>query len=201
MQFSSENEMTTRVLSGDQQAFEQMYRLLFNRLVAFSLGFTDQTEDAEDIVQQSMVKLWTLIANGEASHIQSVRTFLYQMVRNACLDYVRHQSFMHEHFIRVEDEAICDSLYQWDFQPSIEQETIYHELQEQVQTLITQLPDRQREVFLLSRQQQLSNREIAAKLGISIKAVEKNITAALKSLGRVKTFLIVLILITIKYGL
>ena len=168
--------------------FEQLYRTLFPRLVQFASSYTENEQDAEDIVQQAMMKLWQLLNDNENSPsplgegAQGVRPYLYTMVRNACLDYARHNAIVLESIVRGMDEPIVESLYQYDMAPEADEPTIYNELKQKIDTLIAEMPDRQQEVFRLSREEELKNQEIADRLNISIKAVEKHITASLKYL-------------------
>ena len=123
------------------------------------------------------------------------------MVRNGCLDYVRHNALTNELIMKGVNNDVCESLYQADFMPGADQATIYNELKAEIEQLIKSMPDKQRQVFMLSRNDELKNQEIADRLDISLKAVEKHITAALKFLrtnlkssSRVLLALIVLII-------
>lgn len=165
----------------DISQFEQLYRTLFPRLVQFASTYTENEQDAEDIVQQAMVKLWSLLNENENIG-DNPRAYLYTMVRNACLDYARHNAYVMENFVRGMEEPVIESLYQYDMAPEADGQTIYNELCEKVDSLIDNMPERQREVFRLSRGEELKNQEIAERLGVSIKAVEKHITASLKYL-------------------
>lgn len=162
------------------QTFEQFYRTYFLRLVSFASTYTEYEEDAEDIVQQVMLKYWDLLQSGES--LDNPKAYVYQMVRNACLDYVKHNAVVQERMVKGMEEADIEAICEWDFVDSADSPTLYRELYDQVQSLIAQMPERQREVFLLSREQALKNAEIAEKLSISVKAVEKHMTAALRFL-------------------
>lgn len=168
--------------------------MLFPRLVQFASSYTESEQDAEDIVQQVMMKLWEM--GSETWTEDNPRALVYTMVRNACLDYVRHNAIVMERMVRGAEEPVIESLYQLDLAPSPEQQTIYHELQIEVEHLISTMPERQQEVFRLSREENLKNQEIADQLQISLKAVEKHITASLKflreHLGDVKFILFML---------
>ena len=86
-----------------------------------------------------------------------------------------------EYLAKVDGEA---RLYYADFMQDAEHKLLYKELQEQIALVLNQLPDRSREIFLLSRFRGLKNREIAEKLQISTTAVEKHIARALQYFSR-----------------
>lgn len=179
------DEIETRaILQGDKQAFEALFRSLYSRLKAFAVRFTETEEDAEDIVQDAFLSLWekATTADSDQAPIRSVTAYIFQTVRNKALNYVQHHQMVMERITRLEDTEMVESLTALDMNESIEQTTIYSELQSTINRLIAEMPERQREVFLLSREKQLKNSEIAEQLHISLKGVEKHITAALKYL-------------------
>ena len=98
------------------------------------------------------------------------------------MNYAKHMAVVQQVMVMNEDEELIESLTALDMQADAAQDTIYKELKNTIEALIAQMPARQREVFLLSREQQLSNAEIAQQCGVSVKAVEKHITASLKYL-------------------
>ena len=115
----------------------------------------------------------------------SLTSLLFSMVRNGCLNYLKHRSIVEKY--RVEYLAKVDGeerLYYADFMQDAEHKLLYKELQEQIALVLNQLPDRSREIFLLSRFRGLKNREIAEKLQISTTAVEKHIARALQYFSR-----------------
>ena len=186
----NDRQLTEAVLSGDQRAFEQMFRNLYNRLKAFAMAVTQDEKEAEDIVQDSFLSLWEIVHRTaelpkdptSPPHIRSVNAYLFQTVRNRCMNYAKHMAVVQQVMVMNEDEELIESLTALDMQADAAQDTIYKELKNTIEALIAQMPARQREVFLLSREQQLSNAEIAQQCGVSVKAVEKHITASLKYL-------------------
>lgn len=156
---------------------EQLFRSHYPRLLNYAKRFTASEEDAEDIVQQTFLRMMEQPEGKELTP-----ALLFCTTRNLCLDYLKHHAVVAECILQVNDEALTEGLYAMDMAPSVEQDTIYNELRACVEELIGQMPDRQREVFVLSREHQLKNQEIADQLGISLKAVEKHITASLKFL-------------------
>lgn len=76
-----------------------------------------------------------------------------------------------------------EKLYSLDFALSADEETLYEELRKRIQEALSILPERSREIFLLSRFKGLKNKEIASKLEISTTAVEKHISKSLKKIS------------------
>lgn len=106
------------------------------------------------------------------------------MVRNACLNYLKHKALVENLSIEyLSDINGEERLFMTDFALSADEQTLYEELKIQIKNVISILPDRAREVFLLSRFNGLKNREIAEKLNISTTAVEKHISNSLKKIS------------------
>jgi RNA polymerase sigma-70 factor (ECF subfamily) len=107
------------------------------------------------------------------------------MLRNHCVDYLRHKNVVDKytlHYVaKIKGE---ERLYNYDFSyNNSEHPFLYQELEKQIQNVIDRLPERCREIFLMSRIDGLKNREIAAKLQISTQAVEKHIGKAIRILS------------------
>jgi len=131
--------------------------------------------------------LWETVQKRVAEHQpvgeqESVMDLLFIIVRNATLNYLRDHTTQAELILRMSADDFSEDLYAVSVMSSPDNDTVYNELRACVNELIAQMPARQKEVFLLSRNRQLKNQEIADQLGISLKAVEKHITASLKYL-------------------
>lgn len=201
-----DKQLTAAVFSGDRKAFEQLYKAYILRLMAYVRRFTENEEDAEDIVQHSFLKLWETVQKRVEEHQpvgeqESVKDLLFIIVRNATLNYLRDHATQAELILRMSADDFAEELYAVSVMSSPDKDTIYNELRARVNELVAQMPTRQREVFLLSRHHQLKNQEIADQLGISIKAVEKHITAALKHLRDhlPSDYLLLLVLISVPF--
>lgn len=183
----SDIALSRRVFNGDRKAFEELYKAYCMRLLAYVRRFTECEEDAEDVVQHGFMKLWETVQRRLEEHKpicekDSVQDLLFIIVRNTTLNYLREHAVLAERIIQMNADDFREELYATSVMTSPDENTIYKELCAGVNALVMRMPARQREVFVLSRDAQLKNQEIADRLGISVKAVEKHITAALKFL-------------------
>jgi RNA polymerase sigma-70 factor (ECF subfamily) len=175
--FSNQNALLEEIRKGNSSAFEYLFRKYYRRLCGYAAHFIDYRDIAEDIIQECFMKIWD---RRELLKSISASSLLFAMVRNGCLDYLKHSAIVERHSIEylagIGDE---EKPHHADFSFEPEHATLYLELEEQVRTVIDRLPCRCRDVFVLSRFEGLKNREISEKLQISVKAVENHITKAL----------------------
>ncbi|MBD5175171.1 MAG: RNA polymerase sigma-70 factor [Bacteroidales bacterium] len=150
--------------------FESEFRRLYVPLGMYALRLLGDVDTAEDMVQDSFMKVWQSVERGE--RIEAFSAFMYRTVRNTCLSYLRtRQEMLGDEFIpEVTDE---------DIDTSIRDARIWE--------AIDALPDRCREVFLMSKRDGLSQEEIAEELGISVKTVKNQMTKAFAKLREVLT--------------
>ncbi|MGH7493700.1 MAG: RNA polymerase sigma-70 factor [bacterium] len=131
-------------------------------------------EAAEDIVQEVFIKLWENRHQIKAE--RSLKSYLYTITTNLALNYIRHTKVA----IKFQRTLNEESFLQESPQSSLEKK----ELHEKLLAALALLPEKPRIVFMMSRMEQLSYREIAERLEISIKTVESHIGAALKALRK-----------------
>ena len=188
--FTDEKTLLREIKNGNGEAFEFLFNSYYPRLRGYAARFVTDEEAVRDIIQESFLRFWEKRDLIEAVSISSL---LFAMVRNACLNYLKHarieQEYMSflkhlqlveqhnlEHLDRVAGQ---EELYYWDFNLSPEYTLLYKELQQQISLVMSDLPSRCREVFEMSRFKKMKNREIADALQISTTAVEKHIAKAL----------------------
>lgn len=173
-------EISKRIRENDEKAFEIVFHAWYASLVRFCNEYVLEVETARNIAQSVYMKLW------ERRHLidenASLKAFLYTMARNECLSYLKHlkaeAKFFKNSTGRFADQMLAfDALNELDF-ARIDLDKI----EIMVEQTVAALPDRCREVFVMSRYHNLKNREIAEQLGITVKAVEANLTRALKTL-------------------
>ncbi len=154
--------------------FERYYRENYKRFFLMACRYLKDSVQAEEIVNDVFMKLWE---DGAGLHIEtSLRSYIYRAVINRSLNAI--QKNRRESAQRMDIQTIPDEGYEWK---QIEEN-------EQLATLyaaIEQLPEKCRQVFEMSRFEELKQQEIADKLGISVKTVKNHITLALKQLHMV----------------
>lgn len=157
----------------DRRAFDELFRFTYSQLVKFAASYTKDKTSACDIVQDSFISLWknrTSIDPG-----QSLKAYLYRIVRNRSLNYLRNQS---------SEVAQSEIVVEEKLQPAeeVDSREIVSELSEKFGEWIETLPKRQQEAFELSRFEGLNHEEIASVMDVSPKTVNNHIVAALKQL-------------------
>lgn len=180
--FTNETILLEEIKHGNNQAFEYLFKNYYPRLRGYAIRFIEDEEVSRDIIQECFIKFWEKRAVFSSI---SVTSLLFAMVRNGCLNYLKHISVVEKH--QIEYLAAIggeERLYYADFTCDTDQKLLYEELEEQIKQVMEQLPDRCREVFIMSRFEGLKNREIAEKLQVSTTAVEKHISKALAAFSR-----------------
>ena len=159
--------------AGNAKAYERLFKQWYEPLCRYACSIVRNQEDAEDIVQKLFCKLWE---QREKMEIRiSIKSYLYKMVHNTCLNTIKQGQIQSEH----NNNLAANSLVANNF---VEQTFEYKELNQQIELAVAALPDRCREVFLLSRMQHLSYVKIAETLQISPNTVETQMVKALKVL-------------------
>ena len=142
-----------------------------------SKNYVPANEDAENIVQDVFLTLWERKEEIEISF--TLTTYLFTLVKNRCLNFLRHKLIEEEYNSQMKEE-LGFKLYALEaFDYSYQSE---EELQEIIRRALDTLPERCREVFIKSRIEGLKYKEISDELGISVNTVENQMVTALKKL-------------------
>lgn len=153
----------------DEQYMEVLFKTYFKGLCIFARQFVPDNDKVQDIVQDVFLNIWE---KGEMLASESqVKGYLYTAVRNRCLNYIRDNK-------KFSDNVEVAHIENSDNSSRIE----YRELDKLIRSAINELPEKCKEVFELSRFQDLKYQQIADTLGISVKTVEAQMTKALKVL-------------------
>jgi RNA polymerase sigma-70 factor (ECF subfamily) len=136
--------------------------------------YLKQEEDAEEIVQEVFVKIWE--SRSKIDIYASFGSFLFTIAYNSTISLLRKR--MREN----KSKEYLKSLQQIDSADQVIDEIQFKELSEKVHSLLEQITPRQKEIYLLSREEGLSHQEIAEKLNISENTVNNHLVATLKFL-------------------
>ena len=168
------DEELIRLLNNDsREAFEELYRRHWFHLYQSAFYILQETAASKDVVQDIFIWLWE---NRTTLNISNVKGYLKAAVRFKVANYIRSGNIRESFFNEL------SKLKTGEASTSADDEVGMKELQNIIHQAILQLPDKCRKVYLLSRNEGLTNRQIAERLGISIKTVEAQMSIALKRL-------------------
>ena len=176
-----EKELINSIKKGNQKSFELVFRTYYSRLCTFAFGYTKQIETAQDLVKDTFVYFWT---NRDKLEIKtSLSGYLFCAVRNSCINYLQRDK--NRNNLSIEEITrlsikICEPLS--DDYPA--GKILASELEEQIYSEIEKLPESCKEIFKLSRFENLSHKQIAEKLNISENTVKVQIYRALKNIKK-----------------
>lgn len=162
--------------------FSELYLTYYPKLVRFAKAFVILEEDAENITQDVFTDLWE--KRDSIDHVENINAYLFRLVKNKCLDHLKHKIFEQKYAdsiqtsFEIELSLKMQSLDRFDSYYIAEGK----EMEALIRTAINSLPERCREIFLLSRLEKLKYREISERLGISVNTVECQMGIALKKL-------------------
>ena len=176
--FSEERSLILRLIGGDEDAFCELYATYKNRLIYFAMRFLKSREYAEDVFQDAFTVVWQSrrFINPDASF----SSYLYTIMRNRILNQLRNAANEE----KLKESILSQAL---DYTEDTKREVMLNDLKFLISHALQQLTPRQREIFEMSREAQLSHKEIADKLGISVNTVQEHISTSLKL---IRTYLI-----------
>ena len=172
MSDTTNDELLLRAVAmGNAEALEQLYVRYWQQLFTAAYNVLKNKAICEDIVQEAFMQLWQ---RREKLAVQtSLQAYLFSVIRYSVFKHIKKeqsnsQVFQHLperlHYITPEDIVIEKNI------------------RSHLAVIVNGLPEKCREIYLLSREEQLSHHEIASRLNISTKTVENHITVALKKI-------------------
>lgn len=171
----SENIAFQKFKTGDAKAFKFLFSRYFQSLYLFALKFVDD-EIAKDLVQDCFYDLWR---NREKVNIKSsLSAYLFTTVKNRCYTHLKKEQARSSANENIHLQLKTDEL---SYFLHSEKSVLEFDTVDRIKQTIAKLPERCREIFVESRFNGLTNSEIAEKCNISVKAVEKQISKALKA--------------------
>ena len=176
------NKDTIRTLAaGDHEIFHRVFCLFHPKVYAFALGLLKNESDAEEVAQLVFIKLWT--NHSRLSEVDHLDAYIFTIAKNTVLSQIAQRHLQ---------QVGIDQLHETDGSGATPQEQIEAaDLKLLIDMVVEQMPSQRQAVYRMSREEGLSNDEIAQRLGIQKKTVENHLNLAL---GDIREMLKILIL-------
>ena len=181
------HDVLEEMAAGSHQAFQKVFYATYPKVHAFAMGFIKNEADAEDVVQAVFIKLWTKRAM--VSKVENMDSYLYTVTKNTVLNQLAS---------RKATTIDIQSLREIRNNEATAQEQIEaQDLQLLIDMIVENMPPQRKTIYKMSREEGLSNDEIAERLGLQKKTVENTLNLAL---GQIREMLKILILLLLSWG-
>lgn len=186
-------EQNLQLAKDDKNSFRDIFLDYYQQLCHLSQHYLEDDDEAKGVVQEAFVKLWEV--RHELNADSNLRNFLFTLVKNNCLNVLKRRQILLKHHEKI---RWMEMHYQYESLARMGDDYMeFNELKEKIDLAIRNLPEHCRVVFEMSRFEDLKNREIAEKLGVTQKTVEAHLTKALKLLRNdLKDYLPIIVAVT-----
>ncbi len=192
MQNENDKLLVSLLKKNEVKAFDALFQKYSDKLFQFSFSLLKNSEDSKEIVQESFFRIWN--KRNEIDSFKSFKSYLFTISYHLIIDQLRlrlkdkeYRSFLQEYFDLGDD--------------SLNSSTDFDTLNKRIDLAVSELPEKRKQIYQLSRENGLSHKEIAEKLNINVKTVENQIGMAIKhikqNLGN--DFLPMLLLVSLFY--
>jgi RNA polymerase sigma-70 factor (ECF subfamily) len=172
---ADDEKLLALLKNGDSKSFEVLYQRYHKRVYAYALKLLPSTQDAEEIVQNVFLAVWN--QRNSLDFVSSFNLYIFGIVRHLVYRFIKQK-------VNYEAYAAYVLYSKTEYAFVTDDDVAYKELEQLYNKLIEQLPERRKEIFLLSRKYNLSYREISERLNISENTIDTQIRLAL---GFIKT--------------
>lgn len=162
------------------EAFEKVFKQYFPRLKNYGARLTGNPEQAEDLVQEAFATLWEkrYLLNDDGN----LSSLLFKSVRNKILNHLEHKKVVDKYIKANHPDNHEQNLYMLNFLTDYEYKDLHQQMMQEIDKILESLPENCRKIFYMSRIDGMKNKEIAEKLGLNIKTVEKHLSRTTKTL-------------------
>jgi RNA polymerase sigma-70 factor (family 1) len=166
-------EIIHRLRNEDKSAVDELFSYYYARLYLFSKSILKVENGIDDILQEVFIKIW--LNRQKIGNAETFNAYIFTITKNEVLNLIRAN--LRDHTFR--DELFLQAVAQeYHTQNKIE----FDEIKAAIDKIVAGLPEKRQQVFILSRTEGLSNKEIAQQLNIAEKTVEDHITHAIRHL-------------------
>uniref|UniRef100_UPI0032174CFE RNA polymerase sigma-70 factor n=1 Tax=uncultured Draconibacterium sp. TaxID=1573823 RepID=UPI0032174CFE len=168
-----DKHLVLQLKNNEVEAFDVLFHKYSDKLYRFAYSLLKNKEDSKEIVQEAFLRIWT--KREEIDSTKSFKSFLFSISYNLVIDQLR---------VRLKDQEYRKFLVRFFESENFELKSKldYDNMVVQIRNAVEELPEKRKQIYILSRELGLTHKEIASRLGISVKTVENQITLALKHL-------------------
>lgn len=172
----SDNDLLQAMGNDDHEAFKVLFLRYYSKIKLFLTGFLKDENEAEDLTQDLFIKLW--LNRNVLVQVNNLNAYLFRVAKNMVLNHLEQN--------RTKESYIAKSFSQPPLYEDIIEDNIYaEELSHLIWHIIENMPRKRRQIFKMSRNEGLSNDEIANLLNLSKRTVENQITNALSEIKKI----------------
>jgi RNA polymerase sigma-70 factor, ECF subfamily len=168
-------KLLKQLADDDKSALEELFNYFYPRLYNFSKAFLKLEEGIDDILQEVFIRIWQ--NRKKINNDETFNSYIFTITRNLLLNELRSRLNDQKTKEKILKKSVAEEFL-------LSEQIEYQELKEKINGMVTELPERQQEVFILSRVEGLSHREIAKKLDIAEKTVEYHISQSIAALKK-----------------
>lgn len=168
----TDSELVAAIRGGDRAAFEAIFRRWYPQVQRFLLSLVKEETLSEDLSQSVFIKVWLNRQRLDPS--KSLKNYLLVLSKNSALDVLKSKRYLMNLDVPAPVEKPSSD--------RTEHLAEYSETQSRLLRAVQQMPSQRRSVFMMSRFQHLSNKDIAETLGLSVRTVEKHLQLAINNL-------------------
>ena len=174
-----EKRLVEQLCYGSKDAFNQLFHAFGPKIHSFALSYLKNEADADELLQEVFLKLWDI--HETLDSCRNIKSFLFKICINQIYDFIRRKNIEQAYQNYVAKKIPTNEDNTW-------QEVIYNDMLNNLNILVQNMPEQRQRIFRLSKEQGLSNDEIAQQLNLSKRTVENQLYRAVSFLkGRLGT--------------
>lgn len=166
------NQIIEQLRDGSKEAFRSLFDAFGPKIHAFALSYLKNNADAEELLQDVFLKLWEVRASLDIS--KNIKSFLFKICINLIYDFIRRKN--------IEKAYLDYSVNNRSYSDNTWNEIVYNDMLSNLNHLVAGMPEQRQRIFRLSKEEGLSNDEIAEQLNLSRRTIENQLYRAVSFL-------------------